>query len=56
MTYNLKAVICHDGYSLTSGHYHTFIRKSKQWYHANDAKVRKDRNRATLLFNAFVGL
>lgn len=38
-TYKLKAVICHKGTQVTSGHYVAFIKINKRWILFNDEKV-----------------
>ncbi|CAM9018245.1 unnamed protein product [Wickerhamomyces anomalus] len=37
--YSLKAVICHKGTQVTSGHYVVFIKKQDRWVLFNDEKV-----------------
>jgi ubiquitin carboxyl-terminal hydrolase 5/13 len=37
--YSLKAVICHKGTQVTSGHYVAFIKKGDRWILFNDEKV-----------------
>ncbi|CCH43508.1 Ubiquitin carboxyl-terminal hydrolase [Wickerhamomyces ciferrii] len=37
--YKLKAVICHKGSQVTSGHYVAFIKKQEKWILFNDEKV-----------------
>jgi len=37
--YSLKAVICHKGSQVTSGHYVVFIKKDDRWILFNDEKV-----------------
>lgn len=39
MKYTLKGILCHQGYSLYSGHYHAFVKNNHSWYHMNDENV-----------------
>ena len=37
--YQLKGLICHEGISLHSGHYHAFVNRNRIWYHMDDEMV-----------------
>jgi len=47
--YKLYAVLIHDGYSINSGHYYSFVRLSHDnWYAMNDSSVSKINERTVL--------
>ena len=37
--YNLISIGCHNGMSINSGHYYTFVKKGNKWYLANDSEI-----------------
>ena len=37
--YKLISIGCHNGISINSGHYYTFVKKGNKWYLANDSEI-----------------
>lgn len=40
--YHLRAVLIHEGYSIHSGHYYSYVKMpDEKWYCFNDSKVKQ---------------
>ena len=41
VAYNLKAVIVHEGESISAGHYICYFKRGETWYYSSDTRVHK---------------
>ena len=40
VSYQLKAVVVHEGTKIASGHYVCYFKRDRMWYYSSDTKIR----------------